>query len=150
MCNPALLAFIPAAVGAIGQAQQGAAAEGAAQRDAALGELQGRDALSRGGIEEERYRRQLARLIGTQKAQIGARNVRTSGTALDLLADTAQIGEEEALTIRNEAAREAWGYRTGADESRRWGKGARRASNLQAGGTLLTGAADAYGIWKSA
>lgn len=150
MCNPALIAFIPAAVGAIGQASQGAANEQAAARDAAIGDLQARDALARGGMEEERYRRQVARLLGTQKAAIGARNVRTSGTALDLLADTAQIGEEDALTIRNDAAREAWGYRAGADESRRWGRGARRAGNIGAGGSLLTGAADAYGVWKAA
>lgn len=140
--------LIATGVSAAGQAQQGADAKAAGKRDAMVAELQAQDALSRGGLEEQRYRRQLAQIVGAQKAQIGARNVQTSGTALDLLTDTEATGEEEVLTLRNEAAREAWGYRTRADESRRWGAQQRRNSMYQAGSTLLTGSAQAYGFWK--
>lgn len=145
--------FIPliaAGVGAAGDAKAGAEAQQAAERQAQIGELQAQDATARGGIEEERYRRQLAQITGAQRTQIGARNVKTSGTALDLLSDTAQIGAEDIATIRNEAARTAWGYRVGADESRRWGASARSNANLRAGSTLLTGGAQAYGMWKAA
>lgn len=144
------VALIGAGVQAAGQAQAGKEAEAAGQRDALVAELQARDAESRGGIEEQRYRRQLAQIAGAQRAEIGARNVRRSGTALDLLTDTAQVGEEDVLTIRNEAAREAWGYRTRADESRRWGATSRRNANMQAGATLVSGGAQAYGMWKTA
>src|SRR5687768_13909599 len=100
--------LIASGISAADQNQAGKEAEAAGKRDALLGELQAEDALDRGGLEEQRYRRQLAQIAGAQKAQIGARNVKRSGTALDLLTDTATIGEEDILTIRNEAAREAW------------------------------------------
>lgn len=143
-----LVGLIGTGVAVAGQAQSGAEADAAAKREALLGEAQGADALARGGQEEERYRRQIAQVVGGQRAAIGARNVARSGTALDLLADTQNIGNEDALTIQNDAAREAWGYRQRADESRRWGRATRRNANAQAAGTLLTGAAQAYGRWK--
>jgi hypothetical protein len=137
-----------AAVGALGQKRAGDQASADATAQAQIGDLQATDALSRGGISEDRYRRQIAQIAGAQKAEIGARNVKaSSGTALDLLSDTAMIGAEDALTIRNDAAREAWGYKYGADESKRYGRAARSQANLQAGSTLLTGAAQAYGTW---
>lgn len=141
------LGLIATGVSAAGQAQAGKEAEAASERDALVSELQARDALARGGVEEQRYRRQLAKIAGAQRAQIGARNVSRSGTALDLLSDTAQIGEEDALTIRNESAREAWGYRTRADESRRWGRAQRSNAGHQATATLISGGAQAYGQW---
>jgi len=142
------LGLIATGVSAAGQAQAGKEAEAAGKRDALLGELQAQDAIARGGMEEQRYRRQLAQIIGTQKAQIGARNVKRSGTALDIITDTAVTGEEDVLTIRNDAAREAWGYRTRADESRRWGSSQRRNAQGQATATLISGGAQAYGQWK--
>jgi uncharacterized membrane protein YdfJ with MMPL/SSD domain len=145
MCWVALAGL---AVGALGQARAGQQAKVDADAQAAIGELQATDELARGGMEEDRYRRQVAQITGAQKAEIGARNVK-GGTALDLLSDTAMIGEEDALNIRNESARTAWGYKYGADESRRYGKAARSQANMQAGSTLLTGAAAAYGQWAS-
>ncbi len=150
MCYPALIGLAGAGVGAMDQIEQGNLSEAEARRDAEIGALQAKDALSRGGVEEANYRRQLRQIVGAARADIGARNVAGgSGTALDLLSDTAMIGEEDAQTIRNEAAREAWGYRVGADESRRWGANARRNSRAAAGGTLLTGAAQAWANWGS-
>jgi hypothetical protein len=67
-----------------------------------------------------------------------------SGTALDLLGDTAQIGEEDALTIRNNAAREAWGYRNQANEASRWGANQLNNSRGAGIGTLLTAGSKAY------
>ncbi len=129
------------------QNQSGKEAEAAGKREAAIGELQAQDATARGGLEEQRYRRELAQIVGAQKSAIASRNVRQSGTALDLLSDTAMVGGEDIATIRNDAAREAWGYRVRADESRRWGGQMRRNAGRQAGATLLTGAADSYGMW---
>lgn len=139
--------LIATGVDAAGKNQAGKESEAAGERDALLGELQAQDALARGGIEEQRYRRQVAKIVGTQKAQIGSRNVKRSGSALDLLGDTEQVGAEDVLTIRNEAAREAWGYRTRADESRRWGKAKRSNANYDATASLISGGAYAYGQW---
>jgi len=145
------VALAGVAVSAIGSMQAGADAKQTAAINAKLAGIQAEDSLSRGGVEEDRYRRQIAQIAGAQRSEIGRRNVQGgSGTALDLLSDTAQIGEEDALTIRNEAAREAWGYRWQADESKRYGKAASRNAHYQAGSTLLTGGAQAYGMWKAA
>lgn len=132
--------------GKIGQGKQDAAT---AETNRRLSEAQANDALLRGTKDETRYRRQIAMIAGQQKAEFGARNVTVDGTALDILGDTAQIGEEDALTIRNNAAREAWGYRNQANEASRWG--ANQQSNAYASGigSLLTSGAQAYGDFRS-
>lgn len=145
------IALAGVALSAVGTMQQGAQAKETAAINAQIAGIQAEDSLKRGGVEEDRYRRQIAQIAGAQRAEIGKRNVKgNSGTALDLLSDTAMIGEEDALTIRNESAREAWGYRFQADESKRYGKSAYRNATAQAGGSLLTGGAQAYGLWKQA
>lgn len=134
---------------AAGTIQQGKMDDATAETNRRLGEAQASDALLRGTIEESRYRRQIAQVVGAQKAAFGQRNVAVSGTPLDILSDTAQVGEEDALTIRNNAAREAWGYRNQANEASRWGANQKSNSIGRAGGTLLTAGAQAYGMWKN-
>jgi hypothetical protein len=141
--------LIGAGMGAAGDMEQGKIDEATAETNRRLSIAQANDALLRGSIEEQRYRREVAQIVGGQKAAFGQRNVAVSGTALDLLSDTAQIGEEDALTIRNNAAREAWGYRNQANEASRWGANAKSNAYGRAGSTLLTSGAQAYGTWKS-
>lgn len=133
------------ALQAKGALDQGKADKRTAQTNALLAQAQERDALLRGTIEESRYRRQIAQVVGAQKAEFGKRNVAVSGTALDLLSDTADTGEQDAQTIRNNAAREAWGYKHQANEASRWGANQQKNANARAGSTLLTAGATAYG-----
>lgn len=140
--------LVGAGVGALGQKKQGELDEKTAEANARLANYQADDAVVRGNKEEERFRRQLAGFMGTQRNAIASRNVELSGSALRLLEDSAQLGEEDAMTIRNEAAREAWGYRHQANESSRYGKQARSNANMAATGSLLTGGAQAYGQWR--
>lgn len=140
--------LIEGGINATGKIAQGKQDAATAETNRRLGEAQASDALLRGTIEESRYRRQIAQVAGQQKADFGARNVTVSGTALDILADTAQIGEEDALTIHNNAARTAWGYRNQASEASRWGANQRNNSIGSAAGTLLTSGSKAYGDWK--
>lgn len=123
-----------------------AAADAETNRRIAM--AQADDALLRGTKEETRYRRMIAQVVGRQRAEFGNRNVAVSGTALDILADTAKIGAEDLATIRSNAARTAWGYRNQANEASRWGDAARTNAFGQAAGTLLTSGAQAYGSWK--
>jgi hypothetical protein len=134
------------AAGKIAGGKQDAAT---AETNRRLAEAQASDALLRGTIEESRYRRMIAQVAGAQKASFGNRNVTVSGTALDILADTAMIGEEDALTIRNNAARTAWGYRNQASEASAWGANQKSNAYGAAAGTLLTSGAQAYGQWKA-
>jgi len=119
-----------------------------AQHNQEVAELQAQDELNRASIMEQQYRRQIAKMIGTQRAVIGANNVEASGSALKLLEDSAQLGEEDITTIRNNASRQAWGYRNQASEAARIGGIQAGNQNAAAWGSLLTGAANAYGTWK--
>lgn len=67
----------------------------------------------------------------------------SSGSALDLIGETAQFGEEDALSIRANAAREAWGYKVGANDSRNQAKLTKAAGKNKATATLLSTAAQA-------
>jgi len=133
---------------AYGQYQSGRANERLMDYNARLAEQQAEDALARGREAERRMRTDVRRTIGSQRARLAASGVDISaeGSAVDLFADTARLGELDALTIRNNAAREAWGYRTQAVDYRARGDLARREGTYRAVGTLLTTGARAYGM----
>ncbi len=141
--------LIGGGIQAAGQIGQGKQDEATAETNRRLAEAQANDALLRGTKDEARYRRVIAQVAGQQRADFGARNVAVSGTPLDILSDTAKIGEEDALTIRNNAAREAWGYRNQASEASRWGANQRANSQGAAIGTLLTSGGRAYRDWNA-
>jgi hypothetical protein len=141
--------LIGAGIDTAGKLNQGKLDGQTAETNRRLSVAQANDALLRGTKDEARYRRQIAMIAGQQRADLGARNVTASGTALDILSDTAMIGEEDALTIRNNAAREAWGYRNQANESSRWGANQKSNAIGSGVGTLLTAGSKAYGQWKS-
>lgn len=130
------------------QKKAGERADADAKTQQNIANYQAADALNTGSLEEQRYRRQIAQMLGTQKAEVGARNVTMSGSALSLLQDTGQLGEEDITTIRNNAARQAWGYKNQASEAARIGGAAVSNANASAGSSLLTGLSNAYGSWK--
>lgn len=129
--------------------KQGEKDEAAAESQQILANYQADDALNRGSIEEQLSRRNWRTLMGRQRNEIGARNVELRGSALRLLEDSAMMDEEDAVTIRNNAARESWGYRNQANEASAWGKNQKSNANAAATSSLLTGAAQSYGQWYS-
>ncbi|WP_026601483.1 virion core protein, T7 gp14 family [Methylomonas sp. 11b] len=69
------------------------------------------DALQRGEIDAQNAMREQSQLVGRQRAALAANGVDvTQGSALDLLASTQFLGQQEVNTIQSNAAREAWGY----------------------------------------
>lgn len=105
----------------IGDAQQRAAESEAALLDynAAVAELQATDAVERGRERESQFRTQVRGMIGTTRAEIAASGTDvTFGSAVDVQEDIAVLGELDALTIRTNAAREAWGYKVQAVDTR--------------------------------
>jgi hypothetical protein len=108
------------------------------------------DAENRGDYAASKQGVATRRLIGSQRAAAGAMGIDIgSGSALDILVATAGIGEEEAQTIRNNAAREAWGLRSEAAQQRTQGRLARRQGILGGASTILTGAANFGAGWRS-
>jgi hypothetical protein len=123
------------------------------EANAAIADLQADDAIARGVQEEQRYRQVVRGAIGTQRAGFAAGNINVNtGSAVDVQADAAMLGELDALTIKTNAAREAWGYNVQAFDHRKRaeivrregvmiaesGTAAQSASRWQAGGTLFS------------
>lgn len=123
MCEPTTIALATTAVAgaltAVGQVQQASAQKGQAKYQAAvarnnqiMAERAAKDAEERGRVDELNRRIQTRQLIGRQRASLAANGVEVgSGSAIDIISDSALIGEVDALTIRNNAAREAQGFR---------------------------------------
>lgn len=130
---------------AMGSRATGKAQQQLAEYNARVAELHADDAIVRGKESEQRLRKDVRGLIGSQRVAFAASGQEVdSGSALDVQADTAALGELDALTIRTNAAREAWGYRIQSEDSRTRGAIARAEGNnkaistiLQTGGTAL-------------
>lgn len=85
-----------------------------------LANMQAEDAIRRGDEEASRMLRQTRQAIGSQRAAMAASGIEIGyGTAKDIEVDTAVIGAENAQIIKNNAWREAWGYKVeGVNQSR--------------------------------
>jgi hypothetical protein len=140
------------------QAERRAAESGADLQEfnAKIADLQAKDAVERGAESESRYRTQVRGAIGTARAGFAAQGVDVGfGSPVDVQADEAYLGELDALSIRNNAQREAWGFRMEATDLRKRAEIARKegvyleaagqqrksAANLAAVGTLIGGTA---------
>ncbi len=112
--------------------------------NAAALEMQATDAVSRGRDQEDRFRTQIKGLIGSQRASFAAQGVDVgSGSAVDVQEDTARQGELDALTIRTNAAREAWGYTVESEGETLQAEDTRKLGKLQAENTRQVGLAAA-------
>ena len=119
MCEIATILTVGAAVvGGIGAVQQGNAQAEASRYNAKVSEMnaemsrrRAKDAQERGAREEQQKRQEVAAIKGRQVAAMAANGVDLSfGSPLDQIADTAMLGELDALTIRKNSAREAYDY----------------------------------------
>lgn len=85
------------------------------EQNAAYADTQSADALALGKTEEDRHKAEVRKLIGSQRAAIGASGIALdSGSAADLQAESATMGRIDELTIRNNAHRAAYGFDTEA------------------------------------
>lgn len=140
------LAIAGIAMGAYGQYKAGKASQaaGVAQADvsesqakvadfnAHVADLQASDAVERGAEAANRYRSQVRGVIGAQRTGFAAGNIDVAfGSAVDVQADAARLGELDALTIRTNAAREAWGYQVQAYDFRQQAAIDRKAGKNQ-------------------
>lgn len=127
--TPAVAAWSSLITGAVGvglQAvsahQQTEAANKAAEynarineRNADIAEMQAVSAEERGVEEERLHRLRVSGLKGKQRVSAAASGVVVdAGSPLAILQDTEIFGEQDAMTIRANAAREAYGFRTQA------------------------------------
>lgn len=182
------VAPIMTAVGTVasiyGQAQQSKAQKNAATYDAQqqtyqaqtarqnaavqaqMSGISARDAMARGLQEAEQHETTVQQLWGEQRATLAASGVMVDqGSAADIQRDTLAMGARDALTIRSNAAREAWGHQMNqsmelaggeaayqsrmqaAALSRLQGKQAAQAGALGIATSVLTGGSDIADKW---
>jgi hypothetical protein len=116
------MALIPVALAVVGGMQQGNAQDAAAQSaasdmriNAGYAKEAANDALSRGRYDADLQRIRTGQAIGTQRAAMAANGgLVNEGSNAQLQEDTAALGELDALTIQNNAAREAYGLKVQA------------------------------------
>lgn len=143
-----------------------------ANQNAQLNEVRAQEAIAQGAVDEERQRENVRSVMGTQRAKAAASGVVVDqGSAGAIQDETAAFGEEDAQTIRRNAARAAWGYRMDAvnDQSqatalriegqgmRASGKAAAAQGRAEAASTLITGGTNLYAsskggwdkVWKT-
>lgn len=164
MCELMTLLTIGSTImGGVGAIQQGQAASASAKYNAQVADMNAKmadraakDALERGAMEEQKQRQKTAQIMGQQTAAMAANGVDIGfGSPLDLLVDTATLGELDALTIRTNAYREdrdlrqqGENYRGQAAMNRSQASSARTGGYLGAMGTFLGGGAKSYGTYQ--
>lgn len=132
-----------AGASAYGSMRSGKETKGIYDRNAQIADLQAQDAIERGAVQEKMQRRQTEQVIGSQRTSLAAQGVDVNkGSAMDVQADAAYLGELDALTIKNNAAKEAWGYKVQAQDARFKGKIAKREGEFGAFKTILGSAGE--------
>lgn len=157
MCDIASLSLAATVVGGVvqayGQQQAGKAAQQEANYKAAIdrnnqiraGYLAD-DARARGKIAEQNQRTRGALLISQMRAVLaGSGQVIDQGSAGDMVIDQSGVNELDALNVRTNAEREAYGFEAeaanfGAQSNlyKVSGANARSAGNVAAAGTILS------------
>ncbi len=155
MCYPMLIMAAGAIVSAVGQIQQGKAADNYAEANANMKRQQAADAKERGELEAAKARRKGAQMKGRQMAQFAASglSIMADGTTGDILADTEMFTELDALTSINNAEKESFFHEYSARNELAMGKAKKKGSYLSAAGTLLMAAGSmgsSYNDWSGA
>lgn len=156
MCVPLAAAALAVTAVGVGVQAYGAYQETKAQNAAAeynarilennaqVARYQAADAKARGEVAEKQFRLRLSQEKGATRAAYGASGALVdSGSSLDVLEDMAEYGEFDALTIRHNAAMEAYGHETQSQNyisQAGLSRMSKRSAGFAAGSTLLTGA----------
>jgi hypothetical protein len=130
------------AVSAFSQHKAGRANSRIAKQNAAIGRIQAADTLERAEDDVDIVREQREIIRGEQIAAFAGQGVDLSSDVVSRIeTNTDMVIESEIATVRNNAARAAWGLEVGAQQTEAQGRLARRAGTSAAIGTLLGGAA---------
>lgn len=113
--------------------------------------LQGEDAINRGNVEASQNNKAVTSAVGTERSESAAGGVDVnSGSVNQGQQDTRYAGNMNSLMIKNNAWREAWGYKNAAIENTYAGEFAKEGLDNQAENTLLTGGLNAVGYLANA
>ncbi len=138
----AAIGLFSAGVGmsAAGQHQAGEAQAAWLKYDSALAKREAEITEKKTSYEVASFRRQGEKFKAEQRATVGASGVRLEGSPLEVLAETASEIERDALMTRYAGKVEEKRYMAQSALLKTQGKYAKKAANLGALTTLLTGA----------
>lgn len=110
------------------------------ERNERMAKIQAEDAVRRGERDASKLRKGVRGVIGRQRAALAAQGIAIdSGDALTIQEETASFGALDAITLKTNAWREAWGYRMNAEIASMQGQMTQAASKNQMFSTALTG-----------
>jgi hypothetical protein len=133
------LSAIGTGVSAFGQYQQGQSMQSAANYNAAVAEQQAGMIEASGELEAYKIRKQGETIKGTQRARYAASGIRTTGSAAEVLADTAASIQLDMDIARYNTQVGAMGARSQAAMSRYQGQQYAQAGRMGAFTTLIGG-----------
>ena len=114
--------------------------------NAEIAEMQSEDALKRGDVQARDYQTEVNNMLSDQRLAYATQGIDiTFGTPADVQKETRLRGAMDVLTIKNNAWREAWGYKNEALQSTFQGKFASVTAEGQSRMTLITGGMQAVG-----
>lgn len=120
--------------------EHGIIAERAGAANAKFAEAQAQDAIDRGEVSAARSGIATNKVIGAQRAALAAQGVSVdTGSALDAQVESGNLGAQDALAIRDNAFREALGYKVQGNNYITQGKLQAAAMNNESANTLLSG-----------
>lgn len=135
-------------IGGIAGQQQGEYQQKQYEANARIAETQAEDATSRGDAAASAYDKKAKQIVGAQRAAYAGGGVDVnSGSAALIQDETQSIATRDMATIKNNAWREAWGYKVQASNMVAQGGMARAAGDLTFGTSLLTGGLQAAGTF---
>lgn len=112
--------------------------------NARIADIQGELAQQRGSTEANKAIRQGQQMVGEQRVALAQQGIDiNTGSAGDIQDETVALSQSDADTIKNNAWREAWGFKAQAIESRGNAKMTEAAGNEAAHNTLLIGGLNA-------
>jgi hypothetical protein len=145
-------AVIAAGAGAYSADQQRRAGNQQADYNAAVAEEDAKAAKAKAEYDEKAHRENVRKILATQRALYGKSGLSMEGSPLLVMEDTEKQGELDALAIRYGGDVASARSRSEANLARMTGRNnayAAKGGYIQAGSTLLSGAASAYGQYGS-
>jgi hypothetical protein len=138
------------AVSAKASYDQGQVAKQVGRNNATMAEYAAQDAQKRGEEDAAAIQRKGAALKSAQRVSLAARGLDLGyGTAADLQDQTDFFTQSDVATTRTNAGRDAWSMRARGQQAVFEGNAAARNANMQAAGSLLSGAGQVSDKWNT-
>lgn len=151
MCEPTLLIVAGTLITAKSAMDQGEASQKIANNNAKMAKYAAADAQARGEKDAIEVQRKGAAIRSAQRVSMAAKGLDLGyGTAADLQDQTDFFTQSDVNTVRNNARKEAWRGNSQAQDFRSQGAFAAYNGNMQAAGSLLSGAGMVADKWYTA